>query len=148
MLWERISLYLMLVSNKRVIKIFSHLHINLSHVLLHLSYGNIQPIVQVNVIILGLCVFLLEQEAQSTFPVASFLGHLPAAIFLVPFQASAVPGRSAHAGHTMLCVGHGVELCYKSGQDRQYNQSAKTTDILSLHYRRSTPDVETFEVIK
>lgn len=116
MLREKISFYLILASEKRFRNICSHLHINLGHVLLHLPYGNIQPIVQVNVIILRLRVFLLEQEAQSTFPMASFLGRLPAAIFLVPFQAGAAPGRSAHAGHTMLRVGHGVELCYRRGQ--------------------------------
>lgn len=142
MLQEKISLYLMRASAKRFRKIyfFSHLHINLGHVLLHLSYGNIQPIVQVNVIILGLCVLLFEQEAQSTFPVASFLIHLPTAIFLVSFQASAVPGRSAHAGHTMLCVRHGVELCYRTGQTAQSVGQRRQT--FSLHYRRSTPDVE------
>lgn len=45
MLREEISLYLILASDKRFRKIFSHLHVNLGHVLLHLSYGNIQPIV-------------------------------------------------------------------------------------------------------
>lgn len=126
---------------------FCHLHINLSHILLHLPYSNIQAIIQANVIILGLCVFLFEQEAQATFPLASFIGHLPVAIFLAPFQASAVPGRSSHAGHTMLCVGHGVELCYRRGQTVSIN-SERRRETFSLYNIRSTPDVEAFEEMK
>lgn len=97
----------------------SYSHIYLSHIEPHLPHGHIQSTVQLNVVVLGLGVFLFEEEAQPSFPLApstvrtpilSVQHHLPIVVQLVPFQAAAGPGRGSHTGDAVLSVGHGVQL--------------------------------------
>lgn len=87
-------------------------HVNLSHVELHLSYGDVQPVVEVDVVVLALRVLLFEEEAQASFSLRAPPAGLqaPLASFQLLVQAVAAPGWGGHAGHAVHRVGHGVQI--------------------------------------
>lgn len=87
------------------------LHVNLSHVELHLPDSDVQSVIKANVIVLALSVLLLEKKTEASFTTCASPACLDASIYsihLVVIQAHAVPGRSSHAGHAVDRVGHGV----------------------------------------
>lgn len=91
----------------------SDLHINLSHVELHLPDRDVQPVIKADVVVLALGVLLLEEKTKASFTLRVPPACLNASIYslhLLVIQAHAAPGWGCHAGHTVDRVGHGVQI--------------------------------------
>ena len=93
-----------------------YLHIYLGDVLPHFSDSDVKAAVEADVCVLDLHVLLFEQEAEA-FPPVGLLPPVWSALYRaldVPLpllsQTAAAVGRGTHACHTVLGVGHWVQV--------------------------------------
>lgn len=91
----------------------SDLHINLSHIELHLPDRDVQPVIKAYVVVLALSVLLFKKKTEASFTLCAPAACLNTSIYsllLLIIQASAAPGWGGHACHTVDRVGHGVQI--------------------------------------